>query len=129
MPPLPLAELPGIGDEPRQRLVQAGLRTTADLLHAQRQRPSLAADLGLTPREFGKLLALARLAEIPGVGPRYCGVLLHIGISTPQNLAQSRPEQLQASILRLHRQLGLSREQCPGGDTLRQWVAAARRYR
>lgn len=122
-----LADLPGLTPALGQALKQGQLITTRDLLRAHCQEPQLARHLGLTPREYGKLLALAELAEIPEVGHRYCGLLLHIGIRTPADLARSRPEQLQASIVRLHRQLGLQRHECPGGDLLGRWIAAARR--
>jgi Domain of unknown function (DUF4332) len=121
-----LADLPGLTPTLKQALHKGGLVTTRDLIRAHRQDPALIQRLGLTPREYGKLLALSTLAEVPGVGCRYCGLLLHIGIRSPQDLSRSRPEQLQRSILRLHRQLGLQRHECPSGELLGRWVAAAR---
>jgi Domain of unknown function (DUF4332) len=128
----PINELPGVDNKTAAALTAAGVtnteqllalhtvsKTTSDIDHTQ-----LAAIIGTRPGR--KLLALAQLAQIPSVGCQYCGLLLHAGVASIEQLSQTPPQQLHQLVLRLHVALLQRRDLTPRIDQVQNWVQQAK---
>ncbi len=126
----PIAQLPGLSPPEIKRLSACGIATTFDLLrqgNSVPQRQQLSAQLNTPVRHITKWTALANLARIPGVGCQYCGLLLHAGVSTPQQLAAMSVQHLHPQLLRLQVQLFKRADLAPGVAQVASWIEQARR--
>jgi hypothetical protein len=126
----PLSAIPGLSPEHYAQLETQNLHTTQDLLRRYATpggAASLATTLSLPLRYAQKWLALADLAQLPSVGCEYCGLLLHSGIQSTQQLAIMAPGQLHMQIRRLHATHLRRGDLCPGPDQVVAWVSEAKR--
>ena len=73
-----------------------------------------------------KWVALADLARIPSVGCQYCGVLLHVGIISVGQLAQTPLPRLHQQILQLQVATTQRRDLCPSRSEMQVWINQAR---
>jgi hypothetical protein len=122
----PIAELPGLEPKLLSDLEAVGLLDTEQLLALTAERQiALAATIGLPLRHVRKLMALASLAQVPSVGCEYCGLLLHAGIVSPEQLGQTSAQQVHRSILRLHVGLLQRRDLTPTVDRVQKWIQQA----
>jgi predicted RecB family nuclease len=137
LPAIPLEQLPGLDDGSVRALAEVGLTTVQDLYY-QTQRPEqqavLAQLLRLHRDRVRRWAALSDLALVPGVGCRWCGVLLHGGVLSRQQLAEQQPGLLFKRLQRLALQIT---GECPTGTgkanrtlspdlaQVNQWIAAA----
>lgn len=123
-----IADLPGISAE-QQRLLQAqGITTTHQLLLATRTpaaKQQLAAQLKIHPQYIAKWVALADLARIPTVGVQYCGLILHGGVASVQQLAQTPFSRLHQNIVKLQVAHFQRRDLVPALSLVKQWVSEA----
>ncbi|PZO51390.1 MAG: DUF4332 domain-containing protein [Phormidesmis priestleyi] len=125
----PIAQLPGLSAPEIKRLSACGIATTFDLLrqgNSVPQRQQLSAQLNTSVKHITKWTALANLARIPGVGCQYCGLLLHAGVSTPQQLAAMSVQHLHPQLLRLQVQLFKRADLAPGVAQVANWIEQAR---
>ena len=125
----PITELPGIDTKTAAELTAVGIVDTAQLLAGTEtlissNQPQLAAIVSTRPGR--KLLALAQLAQIPSVGCKYCGLLLHAGVASIEQLSQTPPQQLHQLVLRLHVALLQRRDLTPRIDQVQNWVQQAK---
>ncbi len=124
-----IAKLPGLTQPQVDQLTAAGITTTFDLL---RQGNSVAARQQLSQRlhtnikYINKWAALANLARIPGVGTQHCGLLLHSGVSTPQQLSIMSVQRLHPQLLRLQIQLFNRADLAPGVAEVAAWIQQAK---
>jgi Domain of unknown function (DUF4332) len=122
----PIADLPGLEPTLRSDLETAGLIDTQQLLGLTTdQQVVLAATIKLPLRHIQKLLALANLAQVPSIGCQYCGLLLHAGIASVEQLGQTPAHQVHRSILRLQVGLMQRRDLTPTVDQVQKWVQQA----
>lgn len=124
--------LPGLAADDVTRLTGHEILTTSDLLQrgkTQDQRNLLASDLQVPIRQLNKWVALADLARIPSVGCDYSGLLLHAGIASPNQLAQTSIGQLHRQLLRLHVSTMQRRDLCPSVDYIGLWIQQAQNLR
>jgi Domain of unknown function (DUF4332) len=122
-------QLPGLSAEDQARLTAAGIHTTLQLIQQGRtpeKRGILASQLQIHIQHVNKWVALADLARIPGVGCRYCGLLLHAGVASPTQLAQTPLYRLHRQILRLQVTNLQRRDLCPTYGEIEQWSQQAR---
>ena len=124
----PIAQLPGLMASQIKQLNACGISTTFDLLRqgnsvAQRQR--LSAQLSTNIKHVNKWAALANLARIPSVGCEHCGLLLHAGVSTPQQLATMTVQRLHPQLLRLQVQLFNRADLAPDTAQVAVWIHQA----
>ncbi|HEY9660579.1 MAG TPA: DUF4332 domain-containing protein [Allocoleopsis sp.] len=137
LPPLPrhqasnwsIALLPGLSSEDEAKLLESGIQTTQELLQRGKtptQRQTLATQLHIHIQHVNKWVALASLAQIPAVGCQYCGLLLHAGISSPAQLAQTPLPRLHRLMVRLYVAMLQRPELCPSLDQVSQWIEQAR---
>ena len=126
----PLSALPGLSPDHHAQLESQNLHTTQDLLRryaAPGGATHLAQALSLPLRYAQKWLALADLAQLPSVGCEHCGLLLHSGIQSTQQLAIMAPGRLHMQIRRLHTTHLRRSDLCPGPDQVVAWVNEAQR--
>jgi Domain of unknown function (DUF4332) len=128
----PIIELPGVDTKMTAELTAVGIINTKQLLTINTQSSAtdnphnsqLATIVSTRPGR--KLLALAQLAQIPSVGCQYCGLLLHAGVASIEQLSQTPPPQLHQLVLRLHVALLQRRDLTPRIDQVQNWVQQAK---
>jgi len=86
----------------------------------------LANQLQIQSRYINKWVALADLARIPSVGCKYCGLLLHAGVSCVTQLAQTPVNRLHQQILRLQVAMMQRKDLCPHVEEVAVWIKQAR---
>lgn len=124
-----IAQLPGLNAEDRSQLAACGIHTTQQLLQQAQtsaQKQLLATRLQVHIQHVKKWVALADLARIPAVGYQYCGLLLHAGISSPAQLAQTPLPRLHKQILKLHISMMQRQDFCPDLGEVAQWIEQAK---
>ena len=124
-----IEQLPGLSIQDQSKLREAGIATTGQLLQkasTERLRQALANQLQIKCQYVNKWVALADLARVPGIGCQYCGLLLHAGICSVTQLAQTPAYKLHQQILRLQVATMQRRDLCPQVDEVTQWIKQAR---
>lgn len=124
-----IADLPGVSEEQQLLLKNHGIQTTHQLLLATlttQEKHQLAAKLRIHPKYVLKWSALADLARIPSVGVQYCGLVLHGGVVSVQQLAQTPFSRLHQNILKLQVTNLQRRDLAPSLSVVKQWVTEAK---
>lgn len=125
----PIAQLPGISEAELAKLQDSGIDSTKALLKQGKtleERVNLASKLQINLQYVNKWLALADLARIPGVGTEYCGLLLHAGIGSVAQLAETPTHRLHRQIMRLQVATMQRRDLCPAIELVQQWSQLAK---
>jgi hypothetical protein len=125
-----IEQLPGLNRENGQKLIAAGIQTTHQLLrctHTQHQQQQLANQLHIHTQHIQKWAALANLSQVPSVGCQYCGLLLHAGIATPQQLAIASLPRLHRQVLKLHIATMHTKQHCPSLEQVSTWIQDAQK--
>jgi predicted flap endonuclease-1-like 5' DNA nuclease len=128
----PIEELPGLSTKMAMGLQRCGIRTTGELWRKARNpqfKHNLAVQLKVKPQVISKWVAMADLARIQRIGCEYCGLLLHVGIASIPQLAQTPPSRLHRQILRYQVKMMQRRDLCPSVDIVQQWIQQARSLR
>ena len=92
-----MSDLKGIDERHVEQLRQAGIVNTDEMMEAwnnQTKRMSLVTSVGLSDSEFGKLVSLARVARMKGIGPQYAFLLVSAGVKGRKSLSTFTPEGL-----------------------------------
>lgn len=124
-----IEQLPGLSQEQQAQLQAVGIATTQQLLafaNTTLKKRALAGQLQLHLQYINKWVALADLARIPSVGCQYCGLLLHSGIASVVQLAQTPIHRLHRQILRLQVATLQRNDLCPSVDVVQRWIAEAK---
>jgi len=124
-----ISQLPGLSPHDQTRLEDCGIKTTLQLLQqcsSPAQRQALATRLQVHIQHLNKWVALADLARIPAVGCQYCGLLLHTGILSSAQLAQTPLHRLYQQILRFQVATLQRRDLCPPKSEMQTWIQQAR---
>ena len=121
--------LPGLSAADCQKLKENGLTTTRALLQkagrSKAQKETLAIAIGVRLQLLTKWLAFADLARIPAVGCQHCGVIVHSGIVSLEQLAQTPVGKLHQQILRLQVQNLNRADLCPDIGEMSVWIKQA----
>ncbi len=128
----PIEKLPGISDRDRENLQSIGITTTQQLLQKTRTpqtKNEIASQLQIHPQYLSKWIALADLARIPSVGCEYCGIILHSGIISSAQLAQTPASHLHRQITRLYVSMMQRKDLTPPVDRVQVWVREAKAFR
>jgi predicted flap endonuclease-1-like 5' DNA nuclease len=123
-----IGDLPGLQNTERALLQQWGITTTGELLSVAPDaatKQKLAKNLGTKIQYVNKLVALADLARLPGVGCQYNGLLLHTGIISVKQLAQMPAHKIHQQLLRLHVATLQRRDLCPDISQVQNWIKQA----
>jgi predicted flap endonuclease-1-like 5' DNA nuclease len=124
-----IEQLPGLSDRDRSKLEELGIATTRQLLekaNTPQSRQVLANQLQIKSAYVNKWVALADLARVPGIGCQHCGLVLHAGISSVSQLAQTPAYRLHQQILRLQVATMQRRDLCPHVEEVAAWIKQAR---
>jgi Domain of unknown function (DUF4332) len=133
MPPLKsanwsLEHLPGLSEADRTTLHALGIKSTFHLLRqawTSSGKEDLSARSGIHIQHIQKWVALCDLARVPSVGCDYCGVLLHSGIATLEQLARTPAGPLHRQIMKLQVALFRNRDRCPNAGQINLWTQQA----
>ena len=129
IPPPPPALLPGLKSPERESLEAQGITNTRELLERTKTveaKIALASKLKLNQKHVNKWTALADLGRIPSVGSQYCGLLLHAGIISVTQLAQTPFHRLHRQASRLQIATSRRRDSIIPVETVKQWVEQAK---
>jgi len=124
-----ISQLPGLSLQDQEGLIRCGIQTTLQLFEQARtiaQKQLLATQLQVHIQHVNRWVALADLARIPNVGCQYCGLLLHAGISSPDQLAKTSLSRLHRQILKLQIAMLQRPDLCPSLGDVNQWIQQAR---
>lgn len=122
-------QLPGLSPQDRTKLKGVGITTTGQLLQTASTPPlrqALANQLQIKTQYVNKWVALADLARLPGIGSQYCGLVLHAGVCSVNQLAQIPIHRLHQQILRLQVTMMQRKDLCPQVDQVASWIKQAR---
>ena len=123
-----IGDLPGINSTEQTLLQELGITTTGQLLAIApdaNTKQQLAIKLCLKIQYVNKLVALADLARLAGVGCQYNGLLLHTGIISVKQLAQMPAHKIHQQLLRLHVATLQRRDLCPDLAQVQNWIKQA----
>ncbi len=124
-----IEEIEGIGSAYAKKLVEAGIKTTDDLLAAgatPKGREELAAKTGISSKLILEWVNLADLFRIKGIGEEYSDLLEEAGVDTVAELAKRDPENLHAKILEVNEKKKLVRRP-PTLKQVKDWVEQAKK--
>jgi hypothetical protein len=121
--------LPGLSATDAQNLKAKGIATTRALLQkagqTKAQRQSLAIALGVRLPLLTKWIAFADIARVPAVGCQHCGAIVHSGVVSLAQLAQTPVGKLHQQILRLQVQNLNRADLCPDLGQMSIWIKQA----
>jgi len=123
-----LSDIEGIGTTYASKLQEAGLRTVDDLLAAGATpagRDELVAKTGIGGGLILEWVNHADLYRINGVGSEYADLLEAAGVDSVLELAQRRPDNLQAKLAQINDQKRLVRA-VPSESEVARWVEEAK---
>ena len=124
----PIEQLPGLNENYLSLLRDRGINTTEDLLRfasSTQAKQQFANQLQIKVNYINKWVAMADLARVPSVGCQYCGLILHGGIASVEQLAVTPIARLHKQILRLHVSTMQRRDICPSVEQVQVWVRQA----
>ena len=122
-----LSDIEGIGATSSAKLQEAGLHTVDDLLAAggtPAGRDELEATTGIAGGLILEWVNHADLYRIDGVGSEYADLLEAAGVDSVLELAQRRPDDLQAKLEEVNDQKHLVRA-VPSQSQVARWVEQA----
>jgi predicted flap endonuclease-1-like 5' DNA nuclease len=124
-----IGDLPGINNSEQILLHELGITTTGQLLAIAPTaiaKHQLAVKLSFKIQYVNKLVALADLARLAGVGCQYNGLLLHTGIISVKQLSQMPAHKIHQQLLKLHVATLQRRDLCPDLAQVQGWIGQAR---
>jgi hypothetical protein len=92
-----LADLKGIDLNLVAKLNAAGVETTSDMMkvwHDPDRRTQVGTSSGLNEDQFKRMVSMARIARMQGVGPKYADLLVTAGVIGRKSLSKHTPESL-----------------------------------
>lgn len=92
-----MMDLKGIDQAHVAMLKTAGIETTTDMMKVwldRDRRSQVAASSGLSHDQFQRMVAMARMARMEGVGPKYADLLVTAGVIGRKSLSKHTPETL-----------------------------------
>ncbi|MGK7880445.1 MAG: DUF4332 domain-containing protein [Crocosphaera sp.] len=125
----PIEQLPGLSKENQEHLKSLGINNTQDLLQITKTKENkqhLANQLKCQLQLINKWAALADLARVPSVGCDYCGLILHSGIISVNQLSQTSVSFLHRQILKLQVATLQRKDLCPSPDVVKTWINEAK---
>ena len=125
---LAIEKIEGIGSVYAQKLSQAGIRTTEDLLNlgkTRKGREELAEAVGISGVLVLKWVNMADLMRVKGIGEEYSELLEKAGVDTVRELRNRRPDHLHAALITANQMHKLVRR-APHLSEVEKWVQSAK---
>jgi hypothetical protein len=125
----PIEELPGLNTAETTQLQEIGINTTITLFKMGRTpeaRLNLANQLKINIQHISKWVALANLSRVPTIGTQYCGLLLHSGVISVEQLAEIPSYKLHKQIIRLQVATLQRSDLSPTIELVQQWSHQAK---
>lgn len=125
----PIQDLPGLSPSHAEALGNLGLTTVQQLYRygqSPARRQQLAQTLAVPQRYVAKWMVLAELARIPSVGCSFNGLLLHAGVLSIRQLAETSPQMLHQRVRQLHVKTMQRSDLCPTPDQVNGWIHQAK---
>lgn len=123
-----IQKIEGIGPKYGAQLLEAGVRTTKDLLDKcadKKGRKAMAEATGLSEKLILEWTNMADLMRIKGVGEEYSDLLEEAGVDTVKELRNRNAENLAAKMAEVNAEKKLVR-QVPSLKQVEAWVAQAK---
>jgi predicted flap endonuclease-1-like 5' DNA nuclease len=123
-----LTEIEGVGSVYGEKLENAGINTTDDLLHkcqSPQGRKELAEGTGINEKIVLRWTNMADLFRIKGVGEEYADLLEAAGVDTVPELGQRNAKNLYEKMLAVNEDKNLTR-QAPSENQVTDWVEQAK---
>ena len=123
-----LSEIEGIGETYETKLGAAGINSVEQLLEScseKKARTLLAEQTGISEKLILTWVNKADLCRIKGISTQYADLLENAGVDTVPELAQRKPENLQAKMVEVNEQKNLVRK-VPALSQVQEWVAQAK---
>lgn len=123
-----LTDIEGIGEAFEEKLMAAGIHSVEQLLEKccqKKARTALAEQTGISEKLILTWVNKADLCRIKGISTQYADLLEHAGVDTVPELAQRKPENLQAKMVEVNDQKNLVRK-VPALSQVEDWVSQAK---
>lgn len=123
-----LTTVEGIGDVYSQKLAEAGIETTDDLLEAGAYpagRKEVAERTGIGDKLILKWVNRVDLFRIKGVSEEYADLLEAAGVDTVPELAQRNPDNLYQKLVATNEEKNLVRH-VPSQAAVTDWIEQAK---
>ncbi len=124
-----IEKLPGLSKADQEKLKLLGINDSQELLKVTKTKENqqnLANQLKCQVKLIRKWVALADLARVPTVGCDYCGLILHSGVISVEQLAQTSVSSLHRQILKLQVATLQNKDLCPSPDVVQTWIKEAK---
>ena len=125
----PITELPGLNLAEKTQLQEIGINTTITLFNQGKtpeDKLNLAKQLQVNIQHIHKWVALANLSRVPTVGIKYCGLLLHSGVISVQQLAEIPTYKLHKQVIKLQVSTLQRADLSPSVELVEQWIYQAK---
>lgn len=122
-----IIDIEGIGDAYAERLINAGITTTEDLLNAcltEVGRDLIAEKTGIASKLIYKWTNHADLIRVDGIGPQFAELLNAAGVESVGQLAAQNAEDLEKRLTEVDERLNLTRR-VPSVKELASMIAKA----
>ena len=122
-------EVEGIGPSYAQKLAQAEVRSTADLLgkaNTPKGRKELAELTGISEKMILRWTNLADLMRVSGIGPQFSELLEAAGVDTIKELRNRNAPNLAEKMAQVNSEKKLARA-TPSVKQVEDWVGAAKK--
>ena len=123
-----IEEIEGIGPAYAEKLGQADIKTTEDLLDkcaSKKGRADTAEATGCSEKQLLKWANMADLMRISGVGEEFSELLEAAGVDTVKELATRRADNLTAKMAEVNEEKKLTRA-LPAESQVEKWIAQAK---
>lgn len=124
-----LSDIEGIGASYSAKLEEAGVSSLEDLLKRcceKKGRKEIAEKSGISEKLVLNWVNRADLSRVKGVSTQYADLLECAGVDTVPELAQRKPENLQAKMSEINADKKLVRK-VPSVAQVQDWVAQAKK--
>ena len=92
-----MMDLQGIDQDLVAKLNAAGVSTTSDMIRVwldRDRRSQVEAHSGLNAEQFQRMVSMARMARMRGIGPKYAELMVTAGVIGKKSMAKHTPESL-----------------------------------
>jgi PAS domain S-box-containing protein len=123
-----IEKIEGVGPVYAQKLADAGIKTTEDLLDfgkTRKGREELVEKLRISEKLVLKWVNMADLMRVKGIGEEYSELLERAGVDTVRELRNRRPDNLHAALIAANETHQLVRRP-PHLSEVENWVQSAK---